>query len=159
MRWCVSGCSCCFGCECSCFSDLVRCDIMGRLLTDLLESPTSSRPRWRLVSSASFPGPSSRRSADPLSRLSRINQVLTTTQGISVGSKLFPPRIHSTALALVFVIGQIGGSAFPIVTGVLATRVGVSVLQPILVGLYVATAVSWLLIPKPKTANAALHEE
>ncbi|KAH6614616.1 major facilitator superfamily domain-containing protein [Chaetomium sp. MPI-SDFR-AT-0129] len=79
--------------------------------------------------------------------------------GISVGSKLFPPHIHSTALALVFVIGQIGGSAFPIVTGVLATRVGVSVLQPILVGLYVATAVSWLLIPRPKTTNAALHEE
>ncbi|KAK4141532.1 uncharacterized protein C8A04DRAFT_39036 [Dichotomopilus funicola] len=79
--------------------------------------------------------------------------------GISVGSKLFPSHIHSTALALVFVIGQIGGSAFPIVTGVLATRVGVSVLQPILVGLYVATAVSWLLIPRPKTANAALHEE
>ncbi|KAH6844722.1 major facilitator superfamily domain-containing protein [Chaetomium sp. MPI-CAGE-AT-0009] len=80
--------------------------------------------------------------------------------GISVATKLFPPAIHSAALPFVFVIGQIGGSAFPIVTGILAARVGVAVLQPILVALYVAAAVTWLLIPAPKsTANRALHQE
>jgi fucose permease len=77
-----------------------------------------------------------------------------------VASKLFPPAIHSTALPFVFVLGQIGGSAFPIVTGILATRVGVAVLQPILVALYVAAAVTWLLVPSPKsTVNTALHQE
>lgn len=47
-----------------------------------------------------------------------------------------------------FVIGQIGGSIFPAVTGVIAARAGVSVLQPMLVGLIGATGVSWLLIPR-----------
>ncbi|KAL2129158.1 hypothetical protein VTI74DRAFT_8164 [Chaetomium olivicolor] len=80
--------------------------------------------------------------------------------GVSVASKLFPPAIHSTALAFVFVIGQIGGSAFPIVTGILASNIGVTVLQPIIVALFVATALTWLCIPAPKsTANRALHQE
>ncbi|OKP14233.1 Bypass of stop codon protein 6 [Penicillium subrubescens] len=50
--------------------------------------------------------------------------------------------------AFVFVLGQIGGSIFPAITGVIAARVGVKVLQPMLVGLFSATAVSWLLLPK-----------
>ncbi|AEO60330.1 hypothetical protein MYCTH_108475 [Thermothelomyces thermophilus ATCC 42464] len=80
--------------------------------------------------------------------------------GVSVASKLFPPAIHSTALPLVFVIGQIGGSVFPIVTGILATHEGVKVLQPILVALFACTALTWLSIPAPKsTANTALHQE
>ncbi|KAL2139674.1 hypothetical protein VTI28DRAFT_4874 [Corynascus sepedonium] len=80
--------------------------------------------------------------------------------GISVASKLFPPAIHATALAFLFVIGQIGGSVFPIVTGVLATHEGVKVLQPILVALFACTALTWLCIPAPKsTANTALHQE
>lgn len=57
--------------------------------------------------------------------------------------------------ALVFVLGQIGGSIFPAVTGVIASSAGVKVLQPILVGLLGATGVSWLLIPK---ANA-IHRD
>jgi hypothetical protein len=88
------------------------------------------------------------------------------TQGISVGSKMFPPEIVSSAIgkheatqnnplrvltspAFVFVLGQIGGSIFPAITGVIAAQVGVKVLQPILVGLLGATAISWLLLPKP----------
>ncbi|KAJ5450039.1 Major facilitator superfamily domaingeneral substrate transporter [Penicillium daleae] len=69
--------------------------------------------------------------------------------GISVGSKMFPPEIVSSAIAFVFVLGQIGGSIFPAITGVIAAQVGVKVLQPILVGLLGATAISWLLLPKP----------
>ncbi|KAH7152705.1 major facilitator superfamily domain-containing protein [Dactylonectria macrodidyma] len=80
--------------------------------------------------------------------------------GISVGSKLFSPRIHSTALAFVFVFAQLGGCFFPIVTGLIAARAGVSVLQPILCGLLTATSISWLFVPKPKESeNTALHRE
>ena len=86
--------------------------------------------------------------------------MLTSAQGIGLGSKLFEPYIHSTALALVFVFAQMGGSVFPIITGIISASAGVEVLQPILVGLLVATAISWLLIPKPKSGrNAALHQE
>jgi len=79
---------------------------------------------------------------------------------MSVGSKLFPPDIHSAALAFVFVFAQMGGSVFPVITGVLASHKGVAVLQPMLVGLLGATGISWWLIPHPKsTANTSLHHE
>lgn len=72
---------------------------------------------------------------------------------MSVGTKIFPPEISGTAISFVFVFAQIGGSLFPIVTGVLGAHVGVSVMQPILVGLIAATAVSWLLVPQSETKS------
>jgi fucose permease len=80
--------------------------------------------------------------------------------GISVGSKLFPAKIQSTALSFVFVVAQMGGCAFPVLTGILGSKVGVSTLQPVLIGLLVATTISWLLVPRPKsTDNSELHRE
>ncbi|KAL4807513.1 major facilitator superfamily domain-containing protein [Aspergillus unguis] len=70
--------------------------------------------------------------------------------GISVASKLFAAEIRSSALALIFLIGQIGGAVFPAITGIIAAESGVKVLQPILVGLLGGTGVSWLIIPKPR---------
>lgn len=78
---------------------------------------------------------------------------------MSLGSKLFPSNIQSSALALVFVFAQMGGSLFPIVTGVVSSSAGVKVLQPILVALLAATIASWLLVPRPKTVNSELHHE
>ncbi|UNI15544.1 hypothetical protein JDV02_002069 [Purpureocillium takamizusanense] len=80
--------------------------------------------------------------------------------GISLGSKLFPAHLHSTALALLFVVAQMGGSLFPVVTGVIASNAGVKVLQPILIALLAATAISWMLVPRPKeSGNTELHQE
>ncbi|KAL4797811.1 major facilitator superfamily domain-containing protein [Aspergillus venezuelensis] len=70
--------------------------------------------------------------------------------GISVASKLFAEEIKSSALAFIFLLGQIGGAVFPAITGVIASESGVKVLQPMLVGLLGATGVSWLIIPKPR---------
>ncbi|RSL59956.1 hypothetical protein CEP54_007057 [Fusarium duplospermum] len=50
------------------------------------------------------------------------------TTGISLGTKLFPHEIHATALGYVFVFAQMGGAFFPIITGVVASQVGVKVL-------------------------------
>ncbi|KAK3385971.1 MFS transporter [Podospora didyma] len=69
---------------------------------------------------------------------------------ISVGTKLFPPEINSTAISFVFVFAQIGGSLFPTVTGVLGARIGLSVVQPMLIGLICAMGISWLLVPQPQ---------
>ncbi|KAF3915652.1 hypothetical protein ABW21_db0209609 [Orbilia brochopaga] len=69
--------------------------------------------------------------------------------GISVGSKLFPKRLQPTALGLVFALAQAGGSLFPALTGVIASKAGVQVLQPIMTALLVATAISWWMVPKP----------
>jgi hypothetical protein len=85
--------------------------------------------------------------------------VLTSLQGISVGSRLFPADIRATALSLVFVFAQIGGSSFPVITGLVSSHKGVWVLQPMLVGLISATAISWLLVPQPKSSNLELHQE
>ncbi|KAJ5561841.1 Major facilitator superfamily domain general substrate transporter [Penicillium sp. DV-2018c] len=75
--------------------------------------------------------------------------------GISVGSKIFAPEIRSSAIAFVFVLGQIGGSVFPAVTGIIAQKVGVQVLQPMLVALLGAAGVSWMILPK----EAAVHRD
>lgn len=85
--------------------------------------------------------------------------MLNLLQGISVGSRLFPADIRATALSLVFVFAQIGGSLFPIITGLVSSHKGVWVLQPMLVGLISATAISWLLVPQPKSSNLELHQE
>ena len=90
--------------------------------------------------------------------------LISSPKAVSVGSKLFPSHLHSAALSmcinwtlrdrkltksgLMFVLFQAGGAIFPSVTGILAAHVGVKVLQPVLVGLFVATLVSWLLVPK-----------
>ncbi|KAM0429776.1 hypothetical protein ACHAPT_006382 [Fusarium lateritium] len=80
--------------------------------------------------------------------------------GISVGSRLFAPRIRSTALSFVFVFAQLGGCLFPIITGLVASSAGVAVLQPVLCGLLAATAVAWLFVPMPKEGdNPELHQE
>ncbi|KAH8912758.1 MFS general substrate transporter [Coniochaeta sp. PMI_546] len=70
---------------------------------------------------------------------------------ISVGSRIFPADISTTAISFVFVFAQMGGSLFPIVTGVLGAHVGVAVLQPMLVGLITATGISWLLVPQAQS--------
>ncbi|RGP72602.1 hypothetical protein FLONG3_6610 [Fusarium longipes] len=80
--------------------------------------------------------------------------------GIDVASKLFNPRIQSTALAFVFVFAQLGGCMFPIITGLVAASAGVGILQPVLCALLVATAISWLFVPMPKESdNPTLHRE
>ncbi|OGM49602.1 hypothetical protein ABOM_001619 [Aspergillus bombycis] len=68
--------------------------------------------------------------------------------GISVGTKIIKAEIRSSALAFVFVLGQVGGSIFPAFTGIIAAQKGVQVLQPVLVALWVATGGSWLILPR-----------
>ena len=79
---------------------------------------------------------------------------------MSVSSRLFPFETRSTALALVFVFAQMGGSLFPIITGLLSTAYGVKVLQPMLVSLVVVTGVCWYIVPRPKDSqNDELHQQ
>lgn len=69
---------------------------------------------------------------------------------MSVGSRLFEKDIQTTALGFVFVFAQAGGAFFPAVTGVVASKAGVKVMQPILVGLIVAMGISWAMVPRVK---------
>ncbi|KAJ5690908.1 hypothetical protein N7462_005300 [Penicillium macrosclerotiorum] len=69
-------------------------------------------------------------------------------RGVSVAFKLIAADIRSSALAFIFVLGQVGGSLFPAITGSIASHSGVAVLQPMLVGLLGVTGVTWFLLPK-----------
>lgn len=80
-------------------------------------------------------------------------QALPRTRQVVCDMYAFPFQALSMAAtdsiaALVFVVGQVGGSIFPAITGVIAARAGVRVLQPMLVGLIGATGVSWLILPR-----------
>ncbi|KAF2008174.1 MFS general substrate transporter [Amniculicola lignicola CBS 123094] len=68
--------------------------------------------------------------------------------GMSIGSKLFDKRIQPTALGFVFVLAQAGGSLFPALTGIIASKAGVKAMQPILVVLIAAMGFAWVLVPK-----------
>lgn len=72
--------------------------------------------------------------------------------GVSVASRLFPRKIRSAALGFVFVLAQAGATFFPSLTGIVAQKAGVGVLQPVITGLIVAGGVCWWLIPKAPRA-------
>ncbi|CEI39883.1 hypothetical protein FVEN_g2161 [Fusarium venenatum] len=68
--------------------------------------------------------------------------------GMSVASRMFPRKIQSMALGLVFVLAQAGAAIFPSITGLIATRAGLKVLQPVILGLIVGGAICWWFIPR-----------
>lgn len=51
-------------------------------------------------------------------------------------------------------MGQAGSAAFPFMTGAIAAKAGVKVLQPMLVGLLAGMAILWLLLPRMKKPMA-----
>lgn len=51
-------------------------------------------------------------------------------------------------------MGQAGSAAFPFMTGAIAAKAGVKVLQPMLVGLLAGMAALWLLLPGMKRPTA-----
>ncbi|TLS28413.1 hypothetical protein PpBr36_01577 [Pyricularia pennisetigena] len=77
--------------------------------------------------------------------------------GVSVGSKLLPRKVRSQGLSLIFVVAQAGASLFPSLTGIIATREGVQVLQPIVLALIVAGGTCWWLIPKGPTESTRAY--
>lgn len=44
--------------------------------------------------------------------------------------------------------GQAGSAAFPFLTGAIASKAGVIVLQPVMVGLLAGMAIMWAFLPK-----------
>ncbi|UPX20633.1 uncharacterized protein EKO05_0010861 [Ascochyta rabiei] len=67
--------------------------------------------------------------------------------GIAVSSKLFPREIRSTALGFIFVLAQAGAALFPSMTGLVAQKAGVQVLQPIVTALLVLGGLFWWRVP------------
>lgn len=70
--------------------------------------------------------------------------------GVEVLVKALPEDLHVPSMGFVASVGQAGGAGFPFVTGAIAAKKGVGVLQPILVGLLVAMMVVWWVVPRGK---------
>ncbi|KAA8911295.1 major facilitator superfamily domain-containing protein [Sphaerosporella brunnea] len=68
--------------------------------------------------------------------------------GISVATKLLPKELHVPAIGFMSTTGQAGSAAFPFLTGAVAAKVGVGVLQPVLVALLAAQALLWAAVPR-----------
>ncbi|KAL7271777.1 hypothetical protein RUND412_005440 [Rhizina undulata] len=68
--------------------------------------------------------------------------------GISIMTKLLPRELHTAAIGFSSTVGMAGSAAFPFMTGAVAAKAGVGVLQPILVALLVGMGVFLVFVPK-----------
>ncbi|KAL2831804.1 major facilitator superfamily domain-containing protein [Aspergillus cavernicola] len=69
--------------------------------------------------------------------------------GLYVLTEVIPQELHLGAIGFTASFGSIGCAAFPFLTGAIASRAGVEVLQPIMISLLIGMTVFWALIPKP----------
>jgi fucose permease len=69
---------------------------------------------------------------------------------VHIFQRLIPHKSQTAALSLIASVGSSGGAVAPFMTGILAQQVGTFVLHPICIGLFVAMAVSWFVLPKPE---------
>ncbi|KIK70546.1 hypothetical protein GYMLUDRAFT_147994 [Collybiopsis luxurians FD-317 M1] len=69
--------------------------------------------------------------------------------GLSTSRKVIPRWIYTGAIGWVTGIGQAGSAALPFITGAMADAVGISSLQPLLVGMMAAMILVWLIVPRP----------
>ncbi|EUC64161.1 MFS general substrate transporter [Rhizoctonia solani AG-3 Rhs1AP] len=60
---------------------------------------------------------------------------------------IVPRRILTGSIGWIASFGQAGSAVFPFMTGALAQKHGVKVLQPMLVGMISSLLVLWTLIP------------
>lgn len=65
-----------------------------------------------------------------------------------VFSRLLPSYLHITSLGLISSVGSSGGALGPLMTGLLAQRLGTVVLNPICIALCVVMEAAWLCLPR-----------
>lgn len=66
----------------------------------------------------------------------------------AVFTTLLPRRIQISSLGFISAMGSSGGAVAPLVTGLLASRVGTMVLHPICIGLYCTMIAAWMSLPR-----------
>ncbi|KAL4798276.1 major facilitator superfamily domain-containing protein [Aspergillus venezuelensis] len=69
--------------------------------------------------------------------------------GLYVLTQVIPQELHLGAIGFTASFGSIGCAAFPFMTGAIASRAGVEVLQPIMIGLLLGITFFWALVPRP----------
>lgn len=67
---------------------------------------------------------------------------------VMITAKLLPKRIHVSAIGFAMSMGGTGSAVFPFIIGAVASKKGVTVLQPIILALIVVISVVWLSFPR-----------
>ncbi|KAF8421639.1 MFS transporter [Tirmania nivea] len=67
---------------------------------------------------------------------------------MAVQTRLLPQRLHVSAVGIAAAVGGSGTAILPFAVGAIATKAGVQVLQPIILGLFVALLGLWVLLPR-----------
>ncbi|KAH7913474.1 major facilitator superfamily domain-containing protein [Hygrophoropsis aurantiaca] len=62
--------------------------------------------------------------------------------------RVLPPWLLTGSIGWIGGIGTAGAAFFPFLTGVLASKVGIQVLQPLIVAMMVLMALVWIMVPK-----------
>lgn len=69
---------------------------------------------------------------------------------VHIFQRLIPRNRMISSLSLIGSVGSSGGAVAPFMTGILAQKVGTFVLHPICIGLFMAMAVTWWMLPVPE---------
>lgn len=67
---------------------------------------------------------------------------------VMITAKLLPKRIHVSAIGFAMSMGATGSAVLPFIIGVVASKKGVTVLQPIILALIAVIALVWLSFPR-----------
>lgn len=73
---------------------------------------------------------------------------------VVVATKLLPQKLHVSAIGFAAASGSGGGSILPFAIGAIAEVKGIEVLQPIILGLIVATLALWLMLSRRSDKRA-----
>ncbi|GAB1521107.1 hypothetical protein RhiTH_004198 [Rhizoctonia solani] len=68
---------------------------------------------------------------------------------MNVTNTIVPKRIITESIGWIASFGQAGSAVFPFMTGALAEKHSVKVMQPLVVGMTGVLIVLWTLIPRP----------
>ncbi|OGM39926.1 MFS transporter [Aspergillus bombycis] len=73
--------------------------------------------------------------------------------GLYVLTQVVPEDLRIGALGLSASLGQAGAAAFPFMTGAIASRAGVQVMQPIMLGLLIGIGLFWAFLPRQRAIS------
>ncbi|KAB8077882.1 major facilitator superfamily domain-containing protein [Aspergillus leporis] len=79
--------------------------------------------------------------------------------GLYILTEVVPQELHVGAIGFTASLGQAGSAAFPFMTGAIASKAGVQVLQPIMVGLLIGIGIFWAFIPKQGSIRLESEDE
>ncbi|KAG0635815.1 major facilitator superfamily domain-containing protein [Tuber brumale] len=66
---------------------------------------------------------------------------------------LLPPHLHVSAIGIGSALGALGSSVFPIAAGAIAESRGITMIHPLILGIYVTELILWYLVPSPSSQN------